>query len=75
MLSWIFYVTTLPMLQMFWRGIPLPTEPIVALQPFRIANEYGLFAVMTPNRYEIEFQGSNDGRPGLPIRSAISHRT
>jgi hypothetical protein len=31
------------------------------LEPFRIANEYGLFAVMTPHRYEIEFQGSNDG--------------
>ena len=31
------------------------------LSPFRIANAYGLFAVMTPARYEIEFQGSNDG--------------
>ena len=29
--------------------------------PFRIANSYGLFAVMTHERYEIEFQGSNDG--------------
>ena len=61
MLGWIFYATTVPMLQMFWRTIPLPIEPITALQPFRIANEYGLFAVMTPNRYEIEFQGSDDG--------------
>ena len=61
MLIWIFYATTLPLLQMFWRGIPLPTAPIAALQPFRIANQYGLFAVMTPNRYEIEFQGSEDG--------------
>lgn len=60
-LSWIFYATTLPMLQMFWRGIPLFEGPITALQPFRIANQYGLFAVMTPHRYEIEFQGSNDG--------------
>lgn len=62
MLSWIFYATMVPMLQMFWRGIPLPTAPLTALQPFRIANEYGLFAVMTPNRYEIEFQGSDDGK-------------
>jgi hypothetical protein len=31
------------------------------LAPFRIANAYGLFAVMTEARYEIEFQGSNDG--------------
>jgi hypothetical protein len=39
----------------------LPTFPIRALEPFRIANQYGLFAVMTRGRYEIEFQGSNDG--------------
>jgi hypothetical protein len=31
------------------------------LEPFRIANAYGLFAVMTEARYEIEFQGSRDG--------------
>jgi hypothetical protein len=34
----------------------------MALEPFRIANRYGLFAVMTRGRYEIEFQGSNDGQ-------------
>ncbi len=60
-LSWMFYATTLPMLQMFWRGIPLLEAPVRVLEPFRIANQYGLFAVMTPHRYEIEFQGSNDG--------------
>jgi hypothetical protein len=38
------------------------TLPSKLLQPFRIANAYGLFAVMTPARYEIEFQGSNDGK-------------
>lgn len=65
MLSWIFYATTLPMLQMAWRSIPLPVTPVAALEPFRIANQYGLFAVMTPNRYEIEFQGSNDGTTWL----------
>jgi hypothetical protein len=36
------------------------------LDPFRIANAYGLFAVMTPARYEIEFQGSNDGQTWTP---------
>ena len=36
--------------------------PNKLLRPFRIANAYGLFAVMTPARYEIEFQGSNDGK-------------
>jgi hypothetical protein len=35
--------------------------PAIALEPFRIANRYGLFAVMTSERYEIEFQGSRDG--------------
>ena len=30
------------------------------LAPFRIINNYGLFAVMTRARYEIEFQGSYD---------------
>jgi len=29
---------------------------------FRIVNNYGLFAVMTRQRYEIEFQGTRDGR-------------
>jgi len=61
MLTWIFYATTVPLVQMFWRGAPLPTKPVAALDPLRIANAYGLFAVMTPHRYEIEFQGSNDG--------------
>jgi hypothetical protein len=42
-------------------NIPLPVKPLIALEPFRIANQYGLFAVMTRGRFEIEFQGSNDG--------------
>jgi hypothetical protein len=61
-LLWIFYVTTARLVLMFSPSIPVPTTPIEALEPFRIANQYGLFAVMTPNRYEIEFQGSNDGQ-------------
>jgi hypothetical protein len=61
MLTWVFYDTSLLMLRMFWRAEPLPGMPVVALEPFRIANQYGLFAVMTPHRYEIEFQGSMDG--------------
>ena len=60
-LSWIFYATTLPLLRVFWSEVPLPVRPVALLEPFRIANQYGLFAVMTPHRYEIEFQGSNDG--------------
>jgi len=41
---------------------PLPTLPVALLDPFRIANRYGLFAVMTRGRYEIEFQGTSDGQ-------------
>src|SRR3954471_3895512 len=62
MLTWIFYATAA---QLFWilaRKLPLPTQPVTMLEPFRIANQYGLFAVMTRGRYEIEFQGSNDGQ-------------
>jgi lipase maturation factor 1 len=62
MLGWIFYATTAEMLWILFPGLPLPTSPVVALEPFRIANRYGLFAVMTRGRYEIEFQGSNDGQ-------------
>jgi lipase maturation factor 1 len=60
-LSWIFYATAAQMLLIVFPNAPLPAAPIVALEPFRIADHYGLFAVMTPARYEIEFQGSNDG--------------
>ena len=39
-----------------------PNFPTVRLlEPFRVANGYGLFAVMTRARYEIEFQGTRDG--------------
>ncbi len=58
MLFWIFYATAAEMVANY----PLPTSPIMALEPFRVANRYGLFAVMTRGRYEIEFQGSMDGQ-------------
>jgi hypothetical protein len=61
LLTWIFYVTLAEMVWMV-RPVPLPTTPVAALEPFRIANSYGLFAVMTRVRYEIEFQGSEDGQ-------------
>ncbi len=65
-LSWIFYAGTVQLLWMLVPGIPLPTAPAAALEPFRIANRYGLFAVMTRGRYEVEFQGSNDGQNWTP---------
>ena len=61
LLVWIFYATTVQVIWMIMSA-PLPTSPVALLDPFRIANRYGLFAVMTRGRYEIEFQGSNDGQ-------------
>jgi len=66
LLSWIGYATVAELLRMPWPDFPLLTFPVTALEPFRIANQYGLFAVMTRGRYEIEFQGSNDGQTWTP---------
>ncbi len=65
-LTWIGYATTAELVGMLIHPNPLSTAPIEALEPFRIANEYGLFAVMTRGRYEIEFQGSNDNQNWTP---------
>jgi hypothetical protein len=62
MLTWNFYVTAALLLLMIFPLLPLPSSPIIALEPFRIANSYGLFAVMTTERREIEFQGTRDGK-------------
>jgi len=67
LLSWIFYVTTAEMIWMFL-PLPLPVTPVEVLQPFRIANRYGLFGIMTRGRYELEFQGSDDGTTWVPYR-------
>lgn len=58
-LAWILYATVAPYLAAGARPLMAPAR---LLAPFRIANQYGLFAVMTRERYEIEFQGSRDGR-------------
>jgi hypothetical protein len=60
-LALVFYVTLAGLFDTLQIGGFLPDAPVRALSPFRIANSYGLFAVMTHERYEIEFQGSNDG--------------
>ena len=61
MLTWIGYATIAQSIWTFTR-VPFATLPVRALDPFRVANTYGLFAVMTRGRYEIEFQGSADGQ-------------
>jgi hypothetical protein len=66
-LVWVFYATCAVFL-----FTAAPPElgwlvwPAHVLEPFRIANRYGLFAVMTPARYEIEFQGTIDGTTWVP---------
>ena len=57
-LTGVLYSTIAPVI---FGGTSFLSAPARALEPFRIANQYGLFAVMTENRYEIEFQGSRDG--------------
>ena len=43
-------------------GIPAPAlQLLITTSPFRLVNRYGLFAVMTTSRLEIEMEGSNDG--------------
>ena len=56
------YVTVMAFLPRVVGGLAPLDAPVRLLAPFRIANAYGLFAVMTPARYEVEFQGSRDGR-------------
>jgi hypothetical protein len=65
-LTWIFYATSALLIFMLFPQTPLPAGPVRALEPFRFANEFGLFAVMTRARYEIEFQGSHDGQTWTP---------
>ena len=61
-----FYATIVAFL--FGNSDSILALPHRLLSPFRIANAYGLFAVMTPARYEIEFQGSNDGVTWIPYQ-------
>ena len=61
-LTWIFYATSALLIFMVTPAPLTDDFPFAALEPFRIANEFGLFAVMTRDRYEIEFQGSRDGQ-------------
>lgn len=65
-LGWVFYATTALLFAMVPHAPQLPLGPARALEPSRIANQYGLFANMTHERYEIEFQGSTDGQNWVP---------
>jgi hypothetical protein len=45
---------------------PAPDAFLRAIAPFRSFNTYGLFAVMTKPRFELVFEGSDDGRDWKP---------
>lgn len=61
LLVWVLYATLFLLVRQISPGLSLPSRPVTALEPFRVANSYGLFGRMTWARHEIEFQGSNDG--------------
>jgi Lipase maturation factor len=70
-LSWVLYGTVvwlMPLVSAVLHvpNLRLPEEPVRLIEPLQIANRYGLFARMTWARYEIEFQGSDDGRTWIP---------
>ena len=51
---------------MFGVSTPQLTEVAETVAPFGIVNQYGLFAVMTTKRPEVEVEGSLDGEHWLP---------
>ena len=63
----VFLVSTEKLIEAVFR-IPVPEYPATWIEPLRIADRYGLFAMMTPTRMEIEFQGSTDGKTWVPYK-------
>ena len=61
-LAWVGYAMFFLLLHDYLGPLPLPAAPVLWLEPFRVANQYGLFGRMTRFRYEIEFQGSSDDK-------------
>jgi hypothetical protein len=68
LLAWVGYAMLFLLLHECFGRLPLPAAPVVWLEPFRVANQYGLFGRMTRFRYEIEFQGSSDNKNWMPYR-------
>jgi hypothetical protein len=66
MFAWLFYASIVVFV-FSRRTSELLVFPSELLEPFRFAPRYGLFAVMTRTRTEIEFQGSlDDGKTWKP---------
>lgn len=57
------FLTGLQVLQLWQHFVPnrLFYDWFKIFSPYHIANRYGIFAVMTTKRYEIVFEGSDDG--------------
>ncbi|MCM2358486.1 MAG: lipase maturation factor family protein [Geobacteraceae bacterium] len=53
------------LIRLFWRP-PWLSRLLVLPSPLMISNPYGLFAVMTTNRFEFVIEGSNDLQEWLP---------
>jgi len=62
----VFYSTTAWLVWRLWPSAPLWPRPARIMEIFHIATVYGLFANMTHERREIEFQGSLDGTTWIP---------
>ncbi len=58
--AFMILISSLPFAELY-RVVPLGTSLYSALSPFRSFNSYGLFAIMTRERWELEIQGSMDG--------------
>jgi len=74
------------LIRLFYRPSPI-NRLLAALSPFMISNAYGLFAVMTTNRFEFVIEGSNEGKdwqsyefrwkpgdPQVPPKQAAPHQ-
>src|SRR6185369_10734452 len=63
----LFLVLNLCQLMRLFFYQPSPINRLLAaLSPFMISNSYGLFAVMTTNRFEFIIEGSNNGKEWQP---------
>ena len=64
------YLNAIALVQPFARdaGASWLGAPARLVRPLRLVNSYGLFAVMTTSRLEIEIEASRDGRNWQPYR-------
>ncbi|MCU1281402.1 MAG: hypothetical protein JWM53_4948 [bacterium] len=61
-LGWVGFAAYAMVTTLGFLGAGALRWPARLLAPFRVGENYGLFAVMTRARYELEFQGTRDGK-------------